>query len=423
MRSRFLLFFLLAGLIPWSARGENTKFFIERIEVRNLHHVSASIILAESRLQEGHAYSETEMHDAANRVQRLPFVVACDLALEKGSERGRYVLVLKVTETRLWFFQLGGAVFEGGGKNEAIQGGHRWFFGQSTESYLAAGTGFNGFGDVNLGINRYDLFGRGGLLNVNLEKKTDSRFDLSPSLTLTVPTVGNQALRFNASHFSYSYDFGPLDCCPGASPLALRNRATAAGLSWIYDSTDDPFLPVEGIVASATIGFAHSSQPFLISRGIPSQWTAERVTLNQSSLEIGAARHRPLFTQGSFETGVDVSAVRSDYGRLAGSGGLNSYLGGTAYAESVRIGYSDSFWSPERSQTDGYFRWQVFSEYHRSDSRFDSQSIELGAGLVFRNGWGLITIRAAFEPWTDRETIPYTPIPDSGSSGLPGWPR
>ncbi len=174
MRHRFpFVFLLLLALIPAGTRADDTGFFIEKVDVRNLQHVSPEVVLAEARLHEGRTYSESELHDAANRVRRLPFIIGAELSLEKGSERGRYVLVLKVIETRLWFFQIGGNILEGGDTTEGLEAGHRWFLGSSSEAYASVGTGFNGYGVVNAGLNRYNLFGRGGLLNLNVQKEVE----------------------------------------------------------------------------------------------------------------------------------------------------------------------------------------------------------------------------------------------------------
>ena len=70
------------------------NFFIEKIEVR------------ETRLREGEEYSEAELRDASARLMRLPFLLSAEFSLEKGSERGRYVLVVTINETKPFFYAL-----------------------------------------------------------------------------------------------------------------------------------------------------------------------------------------------------------------------------------------------------------------------------------------------------------------------------
>src|SRR6185436_10640572 len=86
--------------------AEEPRFFIERIEVRNARRVTPDVVIAESRLRAGHEYSEAELRDASTRLERLPFLLSVDFALEKGSERGHHVLVLTINETKPFFFFL-----------------------------------------------------------------------------------------------------------------------------------------------------------------------------------------------------------------------------------------------------------------------------------------------------------------------------
>src|SRR5690349_10294787 len=87
------------------------RFFIERIEVREARRVSKDVVIAESRLREGQEYSEADLRDASARLGRLPFLLSAEFALEKGAERGRYVLVITINETKPFFFALDGRTF------------------------------------------------------------------------------------------------------------------------------------------------------------------------------------------------------------------------------------------------------------------------------------------------------------------------
>src|SRR5947207_6781228 len=103
MRWLWLTLFLL---VSQAAAGANDapRFFIERIDVRNLRFASTAIIRAELRLPAGHEYTEDELRRASDRINRLPFVLDSEFSLEKGSARGAYVLVIKVTETKPLFY-------------------------------------------------------------------------------------------------------------------------------------------------------------------------------------------------------------------------------------------------------------------------------------------------------------------------------
>ena len=93
---------MLAAAFPSAA---DDRFVIERLEVRNVRWIDPGVIAAESLLREGSTVSEEDVHAAARRLMRMPFVFAATYALEPGSDPGRRVVVLSITETtRFWFF-------------------------------------------------------------------------------------------------------------------------------------------------------------------------------------------------------------------------------------------------------------------------------------------------------------------------------
>jgi len=98
-----IVFLALSALAQEAAPA---RFFIERIEVRNTHRISPKLIVSESLLHEGTEYSEEDLSAASLRLSRLPFLLSVDFALEKGSDRGRYVLIINATETKPFFYLL-----------------------------------------------------------------------------------------------------------------------------------------------------------------------------------------------------------------------------------------------------------------------------------------------------------------------------
>ena len=76
------------------------RIFIERIEVRGAQHVSSRVIVDETTLRQGREYSGEEVRDSVARVNRLPFVVSVDFALEKAPQDGRSVLVINIKEMK-----------------------------------------------------------------------------------------------------------------------------------------------------------------------------------------------------------------------------------------------------------------------------------------------------------------------------------
>jgi hypothetical protein len=101
---RALLSALVALLIAVPALAQQATFFIERIEVRKARRVSTSLIISETLLREGSEVTEEQLAAASARLTRLPFLLSAEFALEKGSDRGRHVLVINVEETKPFFF-------------------------------------------------------------------------------------------------------------------------------------------------------------------------------------------------------------------------------------------------------------------------------------------------------------------------------
>src|SRR4051812_48182795 len=105
---RLFLTTCAAAVIAMSAMAQTPppRFFIERIEVRGVRRVSPDLVIAETLLRNGTEYGEEELRAAAARLKRLPFVLWADFALEKGTDRGRYVLIINVNESHPFFFLL-----------------------------------------------------------------------------------------------------------------------------------------------------------------------------------------------------------------------------------------------------------------------------------------------------------------------------
>ncbi|HYR27648.1 MAG TPA: hypothetical protein VEU30_04240, partial [Thermoanaerobaculia bacterium] len=98
---RKVLLLLLACLAPVAPAAEEPAFFIESIAVDGAS--AARIVVAESRLEEGETYSESELRDAMARIQRLPFVVWTDFRLGKGSQPGKFVLQISIRQMKPFF--------------------------------------------------------------------------------------------------------------------------------------------------------------------------------------------------------------------------------------------------------------------------------------------------------------------------------
>ncbi len=263
MRRALLMIALLALAFGAAAEEPSPRFFIERIEVRNAHRVAPRLVISESLLQEGTEVSEDDLHAAAARLARLPFLLAADFALEKGSSRGRYNLVIRVTETTPFFFLLDARpmVVDEGPRTVAYQTdpaaeskdaalGFRWFVGGRgivhvgvtarrdrqafTSNYSAWAVGYT----------QYDLFGTGAFATVNIRLPFDSPGGggLSPQLVAGVPLTSRQTLTLDYEDTSFRRD-----------PIRVRgidfdrqDTERLISLAWTYNSTNEPFVPTRG---------------------------------------------------------------------------------------------------------------------------------------------------------------------------------
>ncbi|HEX4959407.1 MAG TPA: hypothetical protein VF173_01115 [Thermoanaerobaculia bacterium] len=294
MRTRWiwgLALFLLAAL-PAAAQEEAStepvRFLIETVTVEGTKEAVANIVRAETLLREGASYDEEQLRLAVYRVHRLPFVLDASFSLRKGSRRGAYELVITVQPARWFFFDqwiraftfehpldLGDETFRGNNSSASIGGvaGARLFVGRSGELFGA----FDSRDGLQLGFTQYDLFHRGILATAGISRElccvtevlplaldptfSSWQFDSSRkvSLGMSVPLGGRQSIQVSLSdrRGEPGSHRGVLEDTPdrvrqlfdSSGELAYQ-RAEA---KWVYDTSDDPFLPTRGISVSAGV--------------------------------------------------------------------------------------------------------------------------------------------------------------------------
>jgi hypothetical protein len=272
-------------------RLEPARFLIETITVEGPKQAAANIIRAETLLQEGRSYTESELRQAVNRVQRLPFVLYATFALRKGSERGAYELAIEVQTARWFFFDQWSRGFylqEPLGVNpvnpsratynenlEAGLGGLvgvRLFAGRSGVVFASLDTEQG----AQAGFTQYDLFHRGILFSAAVSQAgqpevlplaLDPAFSVwtfrndatKLSLGLSIPLGGRQSVQVSVSErkggaeerrdvlLSSPFRF-PAFFSRGGEVTYQRAEA-----KWVYDTSDDPLLPTRGTSLSAGI--------------------------------------------------------------------------------------------------------------------------------------------------------------------------
>ena len=391
------LILLLLAAVPLSA--QDAQFFIERIEVRNHKRVSPDVIIAESRLREGRAYSEEELHDASTRLGRLPFLLSVDFALEKGSERGRHVLVLTVHETKPFFYLIDAVAYfdpqngpltadedSRGATGENLALGFRWFVGRRGALHVGlSGVDRNRefaheYGAFAVGYTQYDLFGTRAFATLNLRYPIDASGDaaLSPQLVVGVPLAANQTvtLLYDELHT------GGFD----------QRLVTAR---WSYNTTNEPFFPTRGslVYVGPEAGWID---------GTPrsgSQWRANHS--NFIGLEGGAARYVELSERDSVWADLRTEWARNEYRDPEIPGGRDQ----SSRYGSVGVGYSRSLWSREE-RANGDSRFEITARYSMSSRRLEEQSVvftgrdrevaQVGGAWVRRSSWGTLRLGVGY---------------------------
>jgi hypothetical protein len=421
MRTRFTVAaLLLAVLLVGTAHGQpaeesRPRFAIDSIRVTGLRYASERVIVAETRLQPGHAYTEAELHAGAARAARLPFVVRIDLRLERGEERGAYQLLIAVTEAKPLF--VGGTLRTGGDEDddlESITLGGRLFAGRSGVLHAAVSAGDDG--GVEIGYTQYDLFGTGIFAAAVLEYRDISvgETDIPPDpfvdelnvhervtmrLVAGIPIGGNHALRASWTREPAVLRNSDLF---GQEPFVLEHVSTQE-LTYIYDSTDDPLFPSSGMSIVGTA--ALRSGPLLLQRAPNAP--PIRSDYERPSFSLDARKHWRVAPRHTLSAATAVRHVQrvtdvADYGLQTA----------TSNRVSLDAGYAFTIWGDDRPHALGDLRAEAGVGYELlrqsnplpfvdADEHISRSTPTAFVGLTYRSRWAVFRLRfetGALEP-------------------------
>ena len=387
-----ILFALLAA--PIAAQQSFPAFPIERIEVRGARFASPAVVERESLLMEGVSYTEPQLRGAMSRVNRLPFVLDSSFALEKGTERGQYVLVITIVETKPVFAEaLFGVQWHESERQsgESFRSGIRWFLGSSSLVHVATDFEEN----YETGITQYNLFGRPGFVALLVRFTTDNESEFTlidptgaptrvqvssdPSLELKFgfPIFGNHSL---AGSWGRNSDDRRVVSDPSAR---LESRSERAELAWVYDTTDDPILPTAGTLWRSGFGYAESRvDPDGERVGFGSDVSNEAVFTS-------VVQYRPVTNRASVLYGIS--------GGWTDTGFADAFDSGPQRTDtlSVRpeIGLTSSLWSDRLTRKYGDLRLDARATYLVLDRELgDSRFFSLTGAIVQRNVWGTLRL-------------------------------
>jgi hypothetical protein len=391
---------------PMAVADEEPRFLITRISVDGLRYASDGIVVSESRLRVNRSYSEAEFRDAMARIERLPFVLAAEFRLARGSEAGSYVLVIAIKETKPLFISArsGTGFFEtldvipdpgpvGGEPTGHVERnfvnvrfdeltiGGRWFIGSKGVAHLAAS--LENRDRYTAGYTQYDLFGtRASLAALVTYRVTPfpslgagfvedrvwkPRYDYTYDLLLAVPVSGNDSIR--ALWRWKTEAISDTAATPAHFVVTTRGlHVDDRELSWTHDTTNDPFFPTSGIRVSALIADREFAD-----RGVPASRRFR--VIHRTDYALTAERFWTWTPRQSVSVGIDATRAAPP----------DTYI--------PRIGYSASVWGRDSTIRRGTLRFEAgLSKVIASGTG----PWRANAGFTFRNEWGILRIDAFY---------------------------
>ena len=425
-RTILLILISLALALPCVAQDAVPRFLIEKIEVRENVRVSKEVIVAESRLREGHEYTEEELSDAAARLTRLPFLLSADFALERGSERGRFVLVITVNETKPFFYLLDirpiltGSTSSGqidlhfgdrlgSGENQGVLGA-RWFVGRRGAFH----TGLFGRDDNHeftrdytaavVGYTQYDIFGTRAFATLNLKKPlldAPTTDEISPQLVVGIPVSANQTvtLTYDETRFDDDRSF------TNGVEIPRQDGERIISARWAYDTTNHPFTPTRGTLLSVSpIMVWQDSAGIGRDETIPDNPTFVPAAFHTNSygVSVDVAHYFELSDRSSASIGGEIGAGRvSRRSNLYEGEELNDDFSDNTRFAIAHAGYSHSLWSREQ-QKRGDSRFEYSIRYINRDRTsqffdpFDDDEAQIAWAWVRRSSFGTIRLGVGY---------------------------
>lgn len=448
------LSFCLAANVaaPGPARAQGApeiqapRFLIQAITVEGTRReASQGILLEESLLEPGHAYSERELREAVYRVRRLPFVLSADFSLRKGSERGTYELVVTVQETTRFFFgreqtylaidddpasyALGYTPEQTLKPEQKALAGLRLFVGARGVAFaaLSQDTG------IQAGYTRYGLFGTRAVATLGASKnyccpREVFPLGLDPDVTTmttrestrytaaaAMPLAGNHSVRTRltwsegepSTRRSFLRDPG-LDREFGFHSDFSRLQLD---LKWVYDNTDDPLFPSDGVTLSAGLEMSdlEMTDQVLEYFGTPPPQARPAGELPDGlpdskahllAVAVSGQKTWPLTPRQAVSASVRTAVGRSNLQEvLIGDELVSEDV--TALEVTAGFRHSVSLWGFERARRLGELRLETTANYgyEALSPRIGAGSVgrvQVGTSLAFRNRWGLFRLGLSY---------------------------
>jgi outer membrane protein assembly factor BamA len=392
-------------LIAVAANADS--FLIERIDVNAAKRIPAAAVVAETRLDAGKTYTREQIEQALDRVKRLPFVLHADADLQPGSTPAARVLRINVEEMANFNWNLDlvavGRPQYGSGTIARGGAGYRFFpsrsgtldtaLAASNESYLP---GQGSVRSAEIAYNAWGLFGTRayGSVAAGTVFRTNSRHDLNPSLLLGVPLTRTQSIELTAgrvterSHQRFSGITDPVD---------LSFRRSSVALTWLHQTTDDPYFARRGFDASAGPEWQRwdIDEAFLLTFPPPAHLSPNKQKQRYVIVNAGAAKYWPLRQASAAFARFDgftehVNEVVNGNKRPAIRWNQGDLLLGVAHDFNRELGESTQRrWRLEAGI--GYH----YEKINQVDPR-DNSGAQVEIGTAYRNRFGLVHLSLSY---------------------------
>jgi hypothetical protein len=413
-----LLATVLSPALLQAETSDPPRFQIEKIVVDGLRHGSPGIVVSASLLKPGTAYTEVELRAAVYRVERLPFVLAADFSLRKGSVRNTFELVITVTQTSDFFLaaELATTVGHGGGQGVMVTPtlGARTFFGAYSEVSATATTFASTSGHVphdvstQVSYTHHNLFGLNmvGTVSVVYYSPTTGEFGTETGLNarLVAPLGGDHALRLDLAR-GRSEGGTCADIVIGF-PCIGDTTYDRGALDWLFDNTDDPFTPRHGARMSAGGSYRASRTPQSWGR-LSQQQSPPDSTWDDATLHVDATRFFPLGRAQAAGIGVSYSYSWREVRNLA------SALDGSFYDSSdrssqasLKASYTANLWQPRGRESFTQIWLESSAElvhwedsFHLEAEPQSSSTVDymnLTTALAARGRWGTLRLTLSY---------------------------
>ena len=410
MLRRLALLVLLAASGARALAQPVPSFLIESIEVTGGSRATDHIIVAESRLRLMQEYSEADLRRAMGRIQRLPFIVSTDFRLAKGTQVGRYVLLIRVRRMTPMFLDAETTSTWSLGNRYEINGPYvhvSHYIYRAEDSQAVAGARVFLGGNIvatataervqytndryAVTLSKYDLFGTRASLTAVLsylqhpgavrsgapdaQNDWHHRDNVTYEIVGVVPLTENDSLRASWQHSEFPVKFNAVSQETNRLHYVLLSRPEIQkDLYWIHDTTNDPLLPTSG-----------------------TRWTfggsrTEGVSQNNSGY--GLVEYRQF--DGTFEHTVPVGETQS----------FTFGTSGKQFNRAVKVvrPFAIYAYDPPGHFGGGDWRlqvgaWKEITYIRNRDSYSHYSQSSVDAAVIYRNVWGVLRLNLEYIGW------------------------